>query len=98
MELEITPTDDGFRLEGELDMVSADELRDLLQAAAADGGPIVLDFAGISFMDSSGLRALLEVAEQLARPGSVVILHPTDQVRRLLEISIPGGSGLEVRG
>lgn len=98
MRLEITPTDEGFRLEGELDMATADDLSQLLRAAAADGGPVLLDLSGISFMDSSGLRVLLEAAELIRGSGSLVIVHPSAQVRRLLEISIPGGApGLEVR-
>ena len=49
-------------------------------------------------MDSSGLRALLEVAGLPKERGPVVILNPIAQVRRVLDISIPGGiPGLEVR-
>ena len=99
MQLQITPTDDGFRLEGELDMATADDLSQLLRDASTKGDPIVLDFSGVSFMDSSGLRALLEGAGLPNGSGSVVILNPPDQVRRVLDISIPGGTpGLEVRG
>jgi anti-anti-sigma factor len=97
-QLRITPTDEGFRLEGELDMATADDLSQLLRDARAND-PIVLDFSGVSFMDSSGLRALLEGAGLPNGSGSVVILNPPDQVRRVLDISIPGGTpGLEVRG
>ena len=75
MQLQITRTEDGFRLDGEL------------------------DFSGVSFMDSSGLRALLEGAGQPTGCGPVVIVNPSAQVRRVLDISIPGGTpGLEVRG
>jgi anti-anti-sigma factor len=98
MQLQITPTDDGFRLEGELDMATADDLSRLLRDASTEGDPIVLDFSGVSFMDSSGLRALLERAGQANGDGPVVILNPSAQVRRVLDISIPGGTpGLEVR-
>lgn len=99
MQLQITPTDEGFRLDGELDMATAEELSKLLRTASSDDSPIVLDFSGISFMDSSGLSVLLEAAGQNDSEGSVVILNPSAQVRRVLEISIPGGTpGLEVRG
>ena len=98
MQLQITPTNDGFRLEGELDMATADDLSQVLREASTNGDPIVLDFSGVSFMDSSGLRALLERAGQPNGSGPVVILNPSDQVRRVLDISIPGGTpGLEVR-
>jgi anti-sigma B factor antagonist len=101
MQLQITPTDEGFRLEGELDMATADDLSQLLREASTEheGDHIVLDFSGVSFMDSSGLRALLEAAGLLNGNGSMVILNPPAQVRRVLDISIPGGTpGLEVRG
>jgi anti-sigma B factor antagonist len=99
MQLEITSTDEGFRLVGELDMATADDLSQLLRAAAANGEPVVLDLSRVTFMDSSGLRALLEGAELSRGSGSLVIVRPSAQVRRLLDISIPGGApGLEVRG
>lgn len=98
MQLEITATDEGFRLEGELDMATAGDLSEVLRAAATDDDPLVLDFEGVSFMDSSGLRALLEGADLPEERGPVVIRNPTAQVRRVLDISIPGGiPGLEVR-
>lgn len=99
MQLQITPTDEGFRLQGELDMATADDLSQLLRDSSTSGDLIVLDFSGVSFMDSSGLRALLEAAGRPNENGSVVILNPSPQVRRVLDISIPGGTpGLEVRG
>jgi anti-sigma B factor antagonist len=98
MQLQITPTDDGFRLVGELDMATADDLSRLLRDASTNGDPIVLDFSGVSFMDSSGLRALLQGAGQANGSDPLVILNPSAQVRRVLDISIPGGMpGLEVR-
>jgi anti-anti-sigma factor len=98
VQLEITPTGDGFRLDGELDMATADDLSQIFRDAPSND-PIVLDFSGVSFMDSSGLRALLEGAGQPTGCGPVVIVNPSAQVRRVLDISIPGGTpGLEVRG
>jgi anti-anti-sigma factor len=98
MQLRITRTDDGFRLDGELDMATADDLSQIFRDAPSND-PIVLDFSGVSFMDSSGLRALLEGAGQPTGCGPVVIVNPSAQVRRVLDISIPGGTpGLEVRG
>jgi anti-anti-sigma factor len=97
MQLQITPTDDGFRLDGELDIATADELMDLLRTAADTDDPIVFDCSGVTFMDSSGLRVLLQAARS-EDCGPVVVKDPSPQVRRLLEISIPEGvPGLRVR-
>jgi anti-anti-sigma factor len=93
--LKIEPIEQGFELEGELDMATAGDLAEFLRESGKD--PIVLDFSRISFMDSSGLRVILDAAAE--RNGDpLVILHPTPQVQRVLDISIPGGTpGLEVR-
>jgi anti-anti-sigma factor len=96
MQLEITETDEGFKLKGEVDLATAGDLSELLRTAGRD--PIVLDLTEVSFMDSSGLRALLEGACLPNETGPVVIVQPSPQVRRLFDISIPGGvAGLEVR-
>jgi len=97
MLLTVTATEDGYRLEGELDMATAGDLGELLRERSDQ--QTVLDFSGITFMDSSGLRVLLEAAGKHNGNGAtVVILHPAPQVQRVLEISIPGGTpGLEVR-
>ena len=93
--MEITPIDEGgFRVTGELDMATADELVAFLKGTG--DGPVLLDFSGVSFMDSSGLRAVLDAARSIE--GGIVLLHPSEQVRRVLDISIPTGApGLEVR-
>lgn len=97
MTLEIARTEDGYRLDGELDMATVGELNELLHATGDSDEPIVLDFSGVRFMDSSGLRALLEGARS-DDCGPVVIKDPSEQVRRLLEITIPDGvPGLRVR-
>ena len=96
MQLKIERTNQGFELEGELDMATAGDLAEALRDTR-NGGPVLLDFSGISFMDSSGLRVILEAASDRNGDG-LVILHPAPQVQRVLDISIPGGTpGLEVR-
>ena len=88
----------GFQLEGELDMATAGDLAEFLREAGEGPDQVVLDFSGISFMDSSGLRVILEAAGRREGGGSLVILHPTAQVQRVLDIQHPRGTpGLEVR-
>ena len=51
-------------------------------------GLVTVDVSGVTFMDSSGLRVLLEAASR-ARDGGgdLVIAHPTPGIARLIEIS-----------
>lgn len=70
---------------GDLDLVGAP----VLHAAVPDGGEgrVILDLAGVAFMDSSGLRALLEARQKCRDAGRpFVIARPSDPVRRVLEL------------
>jgi anti-sigma B factor antagonist len=98
MNLQITAMNGGFLLEGELDLSTAKDLSTVLHAATIDGVPLVLDFSAVTFMDSSGLRAILEVSRSLDGSGPLVIDKPTRPVKRVLDLSLPDGApGLEVR-
>ena len=44
---------------GELDIATGEELRDRLSQVLAHHGDVVVDLAGVTFLDCSGLRALL---------------------------------------
>jgi anti-sigma B factor antagonist len=48
-------------LRGELDLATAARLE---QALAQSGEDVLLDLRGLTFMDSTGVRVLLEVAER----------------------------------
>ena len=48
----------------------------------------VIDCSGVEFIDSSGLRVLLEAREvRVPHGGTVVLRSPTEAVMRLLEIT-----------
>jgi anti-anti-sigma factor len=98
MPLHIGPTDQGFRLEGELDLATSQDLLTAIRERPIADDPLTLDFSDITFMDSSGLRALLEAAKSRGGDHLLVILDPSPQVRRVLDISLPEGApGLEIR-
>ncbi|MCW2840149.1 MAG: anti-anti-sigma factor [Aeromicrobium sp.] len=73
---------------GEIDMASADALRDQVAALDVAEGILVLDLAGVGFVDSSGLGALLGVKKQQeAAGGRLVLTRVSPAVARLLEIT-----------
>jgi anti-anti-sigma factor len=99
MPLHIDPTERGYRLEGELDLATSQDLLTAIRDHPGGDEPLTLDFSGVTFMDSSGLRALLEAAKGRQDPDLLVILDPNPQVRRVLDISLPDGApGLLVSG
>jgi anti-anti-sigma factor len=76
-----------YRISGPLDIPSAGGLHELLDDLSRTPGDITLDLSGVTFMDSGGLRALIQACMGLGRTGSVRVVNPSEQVRRLLELS-----------
>jgi anti-anti-sigma factor len=57
-------------LQGELDVTQADDVcRALVDVASAEHGEVVLDLAGLSFLDVAGARALAMAARELEGTG-----------------------------
>ncbi|MEO6570374.1 MAG: STAS domain-containing protein, partial [Ilumatobacteraceae bacterium] len=70
---------------GEIDAHTAPALAEAITGAGPD---LTIDMSGIEFVDSSGLRVLID-AHQAAESGggSLTLSNPSPAVTRLLEIS-----------
>jgi anti-anti-sigma factor len=84
---------DGLAVIGELDMASADDFRDFAKRVVDPTREVVLNIADLAFVDSSGVRAILRLAET-ACPNGVLLRWPPNNVLRTLEIlaveQVPG--------
>jgi anti-sigma B factor antagonist len=87
-----------FRLAGEIDVSNVDQLRTRLEKEIGTGHPLALDTSEVTFMDSQGLRMLIELGAQVARNGSTIrVLNCSKPVRRLLRVAVPEGiPGVEI--
>jgi anti-anti-sigma factor len=77
------------QLAGELDMAGVDRFeRALLGGETLDAGTLVLDLRELTFIDSSGLRALI-MADQRVRAdgGRLVVVRGPERVSRVLEMT-----------
>ncbi len=73
---------------GELDIATGEELRDRLSQVLAHHGDVVVDLAGVTFLDCSGLRALLAVRQQAARAHARLRLRAVPAaVDRILRVT-----------
>ncbi len=74
---------------GELDIATTPELEQALaDAAASSAGEIVLDLRELTFMDSTGLRALAQANSRADESGvTLAIVRGPRQIERVLEIS-----------
>ena len=71
---------------GELDVATQGELRAVLERHAA--APVTLDLGALRFLDTSGLRLILETAEAARREGrEFAVLRGSPAVQRLFDVA-----------
>ena len=84
--LTIAVVEGGWVLSGEIDAASASDLAAAISPLAP--GRTTLDIDEVSFMDSSGLRVLVEASLRARNDGgSLVLLNPQQAIRRLVALS-----------
>jgi len=73
---------------GEMDLVTAGDFDTTVREHLA-AGPVLLDLRELSFMDSSGVRALDALLRDVDRQGWSLAVHPDlhGNVRQILEIT-----------
>jgi anti-sigma B factor antagonist len=73
------------RVTGEVDFETASGLHRAVEEAARSSPRVVIDFTGVSFIDSTGLGVILVARNEAdARGGSVALVGSSALVRRLL--------------
>ena len=75
-------------LTGDLDLVTSADVDPVVREAQETGRMVVLDFRSLRFIDSSGLRMVLEAHRRAEAAGTrVVVLPGVDGVRRVFDLS-----------
>ncbi len=73
-------------LEGELDLGTVADLQEAVDDALGAGAQhVTIDCRGIGFVDSSGLRCLLDTNANA--PRGVALVQPSSSLLRILEIT-----------
>lgn len=78
---------------GDVDLTTADEFSRQLEAAGQEGRDVVVDLAGVTFLDSTGVRTLVNAYRSARRRGFFVSIRGArDWVARMLNVT--GVAGL----
>lgn len=74
-------------LSGELDIATAPPVEELVREVLADGPPssIELDWSGLTFMDSTGIRLLLGIVRQCHVSGVDLLWRFSESAQRALD-------------
>jgi stage II sporulation protein AA (anti-sigma F factor antagonist) len=78
------------RIKGEIDLATADELREIIDERLKKDSykAIILDLGGVSFIDSSGLGFILGRYKKITgQGGKMYIVRARPSVSRVLELS-----------
>jgi anti-anti-sigma factor len=77
-------------VEGEIDLSNADQIRDdVSRAVPRDAVGVALDLTGTTYIDSSGIRFLFDLAQRLHARRQQLVLVVNDQalVRRVIVLT-----------
>jgi anti-sigma B factor antagonist/stage II sporulation protein AA (anti-sigma F factor antagonist) len=87
-------------LTGEIDMSNVDTLAEALAAAPATAHSLVVDLADVTFLDSTGIAALLSAHRRAGASGrTLTVVNAQGMVRRVLDITgvYPALTGKDMR-
>lgn len=89
VDVETNPTSVTVTVSGELDMADSDRVGEMLIEAAASGSPILrLELSGLTFADSSAIKAILVGARAAEDHGvAYELVNPNGRVQRLLHVT-----------
>ena len=74
-------------VEERLDTMTAPELETELKAEIDGVEELVIDFVGLEYISSAGLRVLLSAQKIMNRQGEMVIKNANDEVMEVFEVT-----------
>ena len=74
-------------LEGRLDTTTAPELEKELKDSLSNMEALVLDFSGLDYISSAGLRVLLSAHKQMSARGGMKVTHVNEIVNEVFEVT-----------
>ena len=74
-------------LEGRLDTTTAPQLEAELKQSVNGVTELVLDFSGLEYLSSAGLRVLLSAQKVMNKQGSMVIKNVNETIMEIFEVT-----------
>ena len=87
MEKTINGAELTLALSGRLDTTTAPELEAELKASLEGITNLALDFEGLEYLSSAGLRVLLAAQKQMNKQGGMVIRHVNETIAEIFDVT-----------
>lgn len=75
------------KVNGGLDTTTAPELETLLSASLGGIQDLVLDFEGLEYISSAGLRVVLQAQKTMEAQGSMKVVHVNEEIMEVFDIT-----------
>ena len=76
-----------FILEGRIDTTTAPSMDEALKASLDGVSDLVLDFSGVEYISSAGLRVLLGAQKIMKKQGAMKLIGVNDDTMGILEVT-----------
>jgi len=89
MTTQIVAEGDAIRLvvEGSVNSQTAETFEKALLPLVKEGKKVVVDFAGVDYLSSAGLRVLLEASNTVAKPEDLKLIHVSKDVKDVFDMT-----------
>ena len=91
MKLSMTRNADGtvltMAVEGSIDTVTAPMLEEELNKQCDEVKELILDFAGVDYVSSAGLRVIMGADQQMSESGKMILKNVNEDVREVFEMT-----------
>ena len=74
-------------LTGRLDTTTAPELETEMKSSLPGVESLILDFAGLEYLSSAGLRVILSAQKAMNKQGSMVVRNVNETIAEIFEVT-----------
>ncbi len=76
-----------YELNGDLDINTAEKLRERYQAEKSNFQDLVLDFENVDFIDSTGIGVVVNIYKEVSLNGDFKIINANQHILKLFKIT-----------
>lgn len=87
IEKECIANEIALKVSGRLDTTTAPALEAAVSESVANCEKLVLDFAGLEYISSAGLRVILKAQKAMSAKGGMKLLHVNETIMEIFEIT-----------
>ncbi len=76
-----------FAVEGRIDTTTAPDLEKELKGSLGNASELIIDFKGVEYISSAGLRVLLSAQKIMSKQGSMKLIGVSEDIMEIFEVT-----------